>query len=555
MKKDTFIIFFWPAISSLLFFIFALYIMLEGHLHEDIYINLNYAKNIANGDGIIFFEGGPRTEAVSDFLFTILVSFIAFFGIDLGIASALLNSLGAFLITYISILVCRQNNNFLNIQLIGLGSTILLIGSPIIANSIGGWSTLLYSGLITLIFFILWKSDLNKLYLIPWLGLFLSLYRPDGVVVGIASCFVALYLIFSNKNNQIKKFILNSLFAAICGIIYLIWRYYYFGLVLPLPFYVKTNYETQIPGLNDTIRWFLNIAPFIPSLLLIPLLNKDTKRFFISLLPFVLLILSFIFINPLQNYGFRYQNSTFGIFIVLYLYFISYFFNILYINLKDNKLYKFFSILIVCILLSFNSLYIARWALEWELRFLTSNDLVNHFSFQLRNKTNINSKIALTEAGKFPYWANGQILDLVGLNSKDVAINGLDYSKVEKFRPEIFFLHTVRTIKTDQCLEQEYKKITTQELTNYRLSQSINWKQLAQPNMRAPGVAMDYIINNDFHIYLFCFDNEYTHLFAFNEKSNLEVKFVNKKLKELGDGKYNYSYFDMVKILNSEKKL
>ena len=49
MKKDTFIIFFWPAISSLLFFIFALYIMLEGHLHEDIYINLNYAKNIANG--------------------------------------------------------------------------------------------------------------------------------------------------------------------------------------------------------------------------------------------------------------------------------------------------------------------------------------------------------------------------------------------------------------------------------------------------------------------------------------------------------------------------
>ncbi len=555
MKKDTFIIFFWPTISSLSFFIFALYIMLEGHLHEDIYINLNYAKNIANGDGIIFFEGGPRTEAVSDFLFTILVSFLAFLGIDLGIASALLNSLGAFLITYISILVCRQNNNFFNIQLIGLGSTILLIGSPIIANSIGGWSTLLYSGLITLIFFILWKSDLNKLYLIPWLGLILSLYRPDGVVVGIASCFVALYLISSNKDNQIKKFILNSLFAAICGIIYLIWRYYYFGLVLPLPFYVKTNYETQIPGLNDTVRWFTNIIPFIPSILIIPLLNKDAKRFFISLLPFVLLILAFIFINPLQNYGFRYQNSTFGIFIVLYLYFISYFFNILYINLKDNKLYKFFSILIVCILLSFNSLYIARWALEWELKFLTSNDLVNHFSFQLRNKTNINSKIALTEAGKFPYWANGQVLDLVGLNSKDVAINGLDYSMVEKFRPEILFLHTARTIKTDRCLEQEYKKITTQELTNYRLSQSINWKQLKTPNMRAPGVAIEYIINNDFHIYLFCFENEYTHLFAFNEKSNLEVKFVNKKLKELGDGKYNYSYFDMVKILNSEKKL
>ena len=321
MKKDIFIIFFWPTISSLLFFIFALHIMSEGHLHEDIYINLKYAKNIANGDGIIFFEGGPRTEAVSDFLFTILVSFVSIFGINLGIASALLNSLGAFLITYISIIVCRKNGNFLNTQLVGLGSTIILLGSPIFANSIGGWSTLLYSGIITLTFFVLWKSNSNKFFLIPWLGLILSLYRPDGVIAGIVSCFVSLFLLFLNQDNQIKKFILNCICAAIFGIIYLLWRYYYFDLVLPLPFYVKTNYDSQIPGLNDTIRWFLNIIPFIPCLLIVPLLGKGAKRFVVSLLPFILLILAFIFIFPAQNYGLRYQNSVFGIFIVLYLYF------------------------------------------------------------------------------------------------------------------------------------------------------------------------------------------------------------------------------------------
>ena len=34
-----------------------------------------------------------------------------------------------------------------------------------------------------------------------------------------------------------------------------------------------------------------------------------------------------------------------------------------------------------------------------------------------------------------------------------------------------------------------------------------------------------------------------------------DTEFLNKTLKELGDGKYNYSYFDMVKILNSEPHL
>ena len=121
-------------------------------MHEDVYINLKYAKNIANGEGIIFFEGGPRTEAVSDLLFTISVSLLAFFGVNLGIASALLNSLGAFLITFISILICKKNNNLLNIHVIGFGATILLFGSPIFANSSGGWSTLLYAGLISIIF-------------------------------------------------------------------------------------------------------------------------------------------------------------------------------------------------------------------------------------------------------------------------------------------------------------------------------------------------------------------------------------------------------------------
>ena len=57
---------------------------------------------------------------------------------------------------------------------------------------------------------------------------------------------------------------------------------------------------------------------------------------------------------------------------------------------------------------------------------------------------------------------------------------------------------------------------------------------------------------NNFDIYLFCFLNKFTHLFAFNEKSNLTNEFVIKTLENLKNGKKNYSYFEMMKIINSK---
>ena len=57
------------------------------------------------------------------------------------------------------------------------------------------------------------------------------------------------------------------------------------------------------------------------EILMAKIINKDRNRFLLSILSPISIIIAFLFILPLQNYGYRFQNSTFGIIIILYFYF------------------------------------------------------------------------------------------------------------------------------------------------------------------------------------------------------------------------------------------
>ena len=62
---------------------------------EDAYILFRYAEHLADGHGIVFNIGGPRTEGATDFLWLLLVSGLTAAGLDVAVAALVLNSLGA----------------------------------------------------------------------------------------------------------------------------------------------------------------------------------------------------------------------------------------------------------------------------------------------------------------------------------------------------------------------------------------------------------------------------------------------------------------------------
>jgi len=555
MFKSNFIIenkkyFFWPFLSSLFFFSFAYYIILFGHLHEDVYIILNYVKNFISGNGITYYQDGPRTEGTTDALWFYLISLLSFFGIKIGVSIAILNSLGAFIISFLCLKISSEYLSQKKIYIIGIGSLLIIISSPLSAVSIGGFSTLLYSSLITIMFYIQWKGSYKNFLFIPWLGLIITIFRPDGIFIGITSTFFTLIYIYSN--NEIKNYLIRNYFKQcsitfILGILYFIYRFSYFDNLFPLPFYVKTGTNLLFPGLNDTLKWFILIIPFLPLLLFIPIINKDRNRFLLSILSPISIIIAFVFILPLQNYGYRFQNSTFGIIIILYFYFFSYLIGFCINNNIKKNLIIFFSFIIFFI----SSFHIARWTLEWELKFLTKNEIINYFPFYLRNYTNENTTIALTEAGKMAYWTNGKKLDLVGLNNSLIAKKGLNYSSIENFDPQIFFLHTINTTHTDSCIEKDFIKISKKELIESRKNSSINWREESLPVMRAPGAAIEYIIQKrNYEIYLFCFLGSFSHLFAFNEKSNLSNELISNILKDIRKRNNNLSYLSMANLID-----
>ena len=98
----------WPICGLLLYLLFSYLILNNGHLHEDAFITLNYVENIVRGNGVAYFEGGPRAEGVTDPLWVLIISALNFIGVNIGIAIAFMNGLGVFLISYLSIKVSSE---------------------------------------------------------------------------------------------------------------------------------------------------------------------------------------------------------------------------------------------------------------------------------------------------------------------------------------------------------------------------------------------------------------------------------------------------------------
>ncbi len=114
---------------------------------------------------------------------------------------------------------------------------------------------MLYSALILFLYRLSLTDD--RLHWIPAVSLTVALFRPDGAIVGTA--FTLACLPYAYRAGILHRYLRIALVAGMVGISYFIWRYIYFGHLLPLPLYVKSvgsvvAYYELIPGL--TVPYF-----------------------------------------------------------------------------------------------------------------------------------------------------------------------------------------------------------------------------------------------------------------------------------------------------------
>ncbi len=218
-------------------------------INDDTYISLRYAYNYINGDGLVW-NPGEYAEGYTNFLHIILISSLGIFGIDLLLAARIVNTL-AFVVMNLLLLryLFRRRtdpHDRREIFLLLFPLIMVLNISPMISWIYGGLEGPLFAMFCT--GGILYMSDYltdsrhNKSLITASLFFALAtMTRPDGVIFMAAAIIFMAALLWRKKQLSLAPILALTLPFLLLYAPYFIWRYSYYGELLPLTYYAKAT--------------------------------------------------------------------------------------------------------------------------------------------------------------------------------------------------------------------------------------------------------------------------------------------------------------------------
>ena len=494
-----------------------------GNVNEDAYILFQYSKKLYNGSGIVFDRFNGPTEGATDFLWMILLAIFHKMKIDSGTAAAILNGLGLSLIVYVIFSLSR------NITIKSILIIFLFAISGGTAAALGGFSTLAYGGLYSLFTLSLIKK---KYYVVTVLSTILPLFRPDAVLL-VSGGLIALYVISGYQDR--RKYLITIIIPTISiWIIYFFWRMHYFGNILPLPLLVKSHTDSIFEGANDNFRALRFYIPLLIPLFILFLKNKIGCQFYKNILLILLgpliLFTGLLFAHQSQNVGYRFQ---FPIIISLGLIFL----------ISDiSKVVKNYKL---SYLLPIFGLVLGAKIITSDIIRLTNSDYINSFPQLLRINDYKVDNIAITEAGRFPFWYDAdRMTDLVGLNTAEVVNNGAAKTLI-KAHPPLIYINQAGRFNTSIFNKKSKYFITPS--TDILLSSTYLGRDSTKI---APEVALNFAIQNQ---YIAVFvkngedDSEYSNVYFLAKNLDL-AKFIDVLEKSQST---KMTYYESVSLLQS----
>jgi hypothetical protein len=451
-----------PIVAGALASLFALFLLIAtayiGFLHEDAYILFIYSRHLAETGQISFDLVHGPTEGATDFLWMGLISLGVRLGVDPGFVAAGFNALGAGGLMWA---LCRVSSPARwQIGLLALMPLVLV--SPFMGAALGGFSVLFYVGLYALALVALLEGRPHAA--IAW-SVLLCLTRPDGVLLSAGMLLPLLY-----RFRADRRVLLSLAAAVLVGVAYFIWRKHYFDEWLPLPLMVKSQGDSLAESLFNNA---LVLLPFAPLPWLYLRFGSRLSRFDLIglLLPAAFLWVALALAHQSQNISYRFQAPIMA------------------------------SLLMVTVSLRLPSW---RWmvlaglpfvlfglkTMGGEVRYLSRPAYSNLLPSQLQQMGLVRpgTRVALTEAGRMPYYLPAQYLDLVGLNSREVAVGGLTVAKIQAFQPSLIFLHHAGTY-VPPVSDAPFVRVSRQAF----LTEHWRPNTAKDPVMRAPSMVGDYL--------------------------------------------------------------
>jgi len=426
----------------------SLLVLARGYPHEDAYILFKYSRNVAAGFGIVFYPGGPHAEGATDFLWMLALAAFAKLGIDPAIAALLLNALGFGFAMHRIQLLLEGEGSLPVARAVACGGGLLLVLHAFAVAGALGFSATVYGALALELFRRLTRGEAtNDSRVVPWLALLLGLVRPDGVVLGGAATFVALAR--AKKSGASRPVLIATLGCSVIGALYFALRAWYFGQLLPLPLVVKRNFEGLPPGIESVADWCVStLLPMLGAMVVLRSICGraawPSRAWLIALVPFAIHVLSFMPSVPSQNVANRFHSPAALVVFVTVLAAL--------VRCLETARAKALGVPLALPIAFYPQGLVSVRALREAL----DPDYVNPFSARLavieRDRVRAGRpplKIASTEAGRILYWTNGPVLDLVGLNTAELATRPPSWADLDRFDADVVMIHPAGTMHED----------------------------------------------------------------------------------------------------------
>jgi hypothetical protein len=448
------------AASAAGFFTIGMLALGRAHPDDDAFILFRYAQHVARGEGIVFNASGPHAEGATDFLWMLLLSGLTALGVDVAVAAVALNAVGAGFAAFVlaralGVSSLPRPQRALWVAL--LPASVLMLSAATAAY--GGFSSMLYAALVLVALHASLEASPRAIAWVPLLGLGLGLFRPDGALVGIAVG--VLGAVRARDLSRLRSYAVTSCAAVASGGLYYAWRLSYFGLALPLPLYVKSRTGdveklallpeplktifSKLPGLGANLHWVIAggtlgaIAVVVVSTILLRRLAPQLRwgRIVLAALPLYVLWGSLCVAYQSQNIDWRYQAPIqLG---------AAYFALRGVSALRRRGLVSWRN---ATVMAGATALGVIATGVPNVVTRLRGDrvDCIHTFAARYGRGLASHTRIALTEAGRLPFWSSADVLDTIGLNSPETALRPVSRKLLTDFDPHVLFFHHDATL-------------------------------------------------------------------------------------------------------------
>lgn len=428
-------------ITLLCFFCLA---WINRFIQDDALISFRYAENFVSGKGLVY-NDGEKVEGYTNFLWVMIESF--FFTLNLPIITSVhLLSILFFIISLM--LVYLLTDKLIENSLFSFFTLLLLGANPsFLAYATGGLETQLQALLVLITFLVYNKIYQSKqveykyYFILSVVFIFILLNRLDSVIlIFLISISLVLLHFFKKEGEALKKLFLLYLLPILVIGYWLLWKKNYYGDILPNTFYVKAI-SSDMSFL--IFRGFFFVGLFGVLSFLLPMtyiLFFNRKAFFykkknISYLGTKTIMICYVLLHVLYiiKVGGGFMEFRYFIQITPIIYIIISTF--MTFNMKRKAIYVGFLLLFVNPIIG--KILMPNYIFGVESIENLSNHLYKEnedwvaIGKKLNTFTDIDNSVVIgvNPAGAIPFYSKLESIDMLGLNDKWVAMNGLPYRR------------------------------------------------------------------------------------------------------------------------------